>query len=357
MATDFSGEYPPTEPDVSPGVVCGVMVSGGMMSYRCQISQGHIDPLNDVDDVDPEPHYTPEVQRTVRIWQEWAKRQHSRIHSPQPYVATAVASPAKEDSPDEPWCHMPECTLDFAHSHGTDVEVPAPPSTDHWQIVAQMEQSLAALGDKSLTSLYSFNRDGILAGEIHWPQDPHCQVDGSTRASHQRCFICRPIEITKVTSPLGKFRFDVVADPLMPEGSFRLESKPAQPTKTREGDQVLPTGGSECVQDIVIEAMEESKRVGTERYGQPLMTFNGRKGFQDIVEEARDFFVYASMVQREAEADRETLVAAVAQALETSGIGIAGDYEKTGEQMAAEVAVDRIMGWVVGQRGQEQSGA
>lgn len=125
----------------------------------------------------------------------------------------------------------------------------------------------------------------------------------------------------------------------------------SEPTKQREGDQRLPDGGQECVQDLVIAAMEESKRVGTERYGSPLMTFNGRKGIQDIAEEARDKFVYLTQVAREAEADREQLIRVVGEAM-------AEEFVKGGEpdaqaffgEMLAEVAVDRIMGWVVGQR-------
>lgn len=123
------------------------------------------------------------------------------------------------------------------------------------------------------------------------------------------------------------------------------------PTKQRAGDQALPDGGGECVQDIVIAAMEESKKVGTERYGTPLMTFNGRKGFQDLVEEARDFFVYASMIQAESEADRDALVNEVARAL-------VGDTLKPVVAKAiAEIAVDRIMGWVTAQRVQMRSEA
>ena len=94
--------------------------------------------------------------------------------------------------------------------------------------------------------------------------------------------------------------------------------------------------------------MEESKRVGLERYGSTLMTFNGRKGFQDVLEEARDLFVYLTQVGREAEASRETLIKIVADAL--GPLGIAGDYEKSGQELAAEIAVDRIMGWVFGQQ-------
>lgn len=73
------------------------------------------------------------------------------------------------------------------------------------------------------------------------------------------------------------------------------------PTKQREGDQALPVEGNprRPVQDIIIEAMQESKRVGTERYGQPLKPMNGRDTFQDLVDEARDFFVYGTCLMME----------------------------------------------------------
>lgn len=120
----------------------------------------------------------------------------------------------------------------------------------------------------------------------------------------------------------------------------------ARPTKQRPGDQALPQGGKECVQDLIIADMEESKRVGRERYGSVLMTFNGRKGFQDVHEEVRDLLVYLTAMRREAEATRETLIEVVTQALT--------DYpEQSRVEMAPENAatraVDTVMGWVVGQ--------
>lgn len=126
--------------------------------------------------------------------------------------------------------------------------------------------------------------------------------------------------------------------------------EPVVPTKQREGDQVLPKAGVDCVQDIVIDAMIESKRVGTERYGQPLMTFNGRKGLQDIVDEARDFFVYGTMLLREGEADRDTLVEAVYKRLDAEGVVDRQENYEADLRFVAEIAVDTVMGWVIAQR-------
>lgn len=134
------------------------------------------------------------------------------------------------------------------------------------------------------------------------------------------------------------------------------EPKP-EPTKQREGDQRLPQGGVECVQDLVIAAMEESKRVGQERYHSVLMTFNGRKGIQDVADEARDLMVYATQLAAEAAAARETLIDVVALALHTAyseqkGTGPEEQVMTTSYQRVlkrqAEAAVDAIMGWVTG---------
>lgn len=72
-----------------------------------------------------------------------------------------------------------------------------------------------------------------------------------------------------------------------------------EPTKTRPGDQPLPTGGQECVQDVLIRLIEERKQLGIQRYGSPLMTHNGRDAGRDMVEEALDLTVYAMQVAME----------------------------------------------------------
>lgn len=111
----------------------------------------------------------------------------------------------------------------------------------------------------------------------------------------------------------------------------------------------------DCVQDRVIADMEESKRVGIERYGDTLHTFNGRRGFVDIHDEARDLFVYLTQMRMEAEADRETLIKVVAEALRSELPEIGEVLARRGEHIA-EIAVDRIMGWVVAERQQAFDG-
>jgi hypothetical protein len=111
-----------------------------------------------------------------------------------------------------------------------------------------------------------------------------------------------------------------------------------EPSKQRPGDQVLPDGEGACVQDRIIAEMHQSKEVGIQRYGQTLRTFNGRRGIEDVREEARDLFVYLTQVATEAEATRDELVEVVTQALWRS--------EADDATSLASIAVDRITGWV-----------
>jgi hypothetical protein len=133
----------------------------------------------------------------------------------------------------------------------------------------------------------------------------------------------------------------------------------AMPTKQRHGDQPLPRQtGDTSVQDRIIEktylavekglldedaaeqiiaTLEESKQVGTERYGTPLQTFNGRDTLRDAIEEARDLFVYLSSMEQAREADREHLIEVVAESFdEKARSGF------TAREMAT-VAVDAIL--------------
>lgn len=79
----------------------------------------------------------------------------------------------------------------------------------------------------------------------------------------------------------------------------RVDETEAAPTKTRPGDQPLPNGGQQCVQDALIAKIEERKQLGVQRYGSVLMTHNGRDAGQDMVEEAVDLAVYSMQVAME----------------------------------------------------------
>lgn len=89
----------------------------------------------------------------------------------------------------------------------------------------------------------------------------------------------------------------------------------AEPTKQRPGDQPLPHGGRECVQDALIQEIRARKELGCQRYGSPLMTHNGRSAIRDAREEALDLTVYLMQVElelRDLLAERDQLAAALA---------------------------------------------
>lgn len=123
----------------------------------------------------------------------------------------------------------------------------------------------------------------------------------------------------------------------------RLEERRAEPTKQREGDQILPgvfvTG--EDIQTLVIVDINRRREVGIERYGSALLPFNGRSTLVDLYEELIDAVTYTRSMLRMQEAARPLLVEAVAAAL--VGVGIQGDETESGEEIAAEIAVRTIL--------------
>lgn len=125
-----------------------------------------------------------------------------------------------------------------------------------------------------------------------------------------------------------------------------------EPTKQREGDQVLPDGDESLVDDqqLIIDDIEARRQVGIQRYGQGHRPFNGRDTLQDLYEEQLDLLVYLRSIKRMAEAAREELVEVVEEALARFQVDRYGvEIPELSKGDAAEVAVDRIMGYVAGQ--------
>ena len=138
----------------------------------------------------------------------------------------------------------------------------------------------------------------------------------------------------------------------------------SQPTKQRPGDQGLPRAtGGEVVQermiskaqilhsrgditdaefDFIQESMKESIRVGVERYGSPLQTFNGRKTLQDAEDEARDWFVYLSALNQAAEASREQMIGLCGDAVKAAN----EEGDAMGLTQVVTIVVDTILGAV-----------
>lgn len=141
------------------------------------------------------------------------------------------------------------------------------------------------------------------------------------------------------------------------------------PTKQREGDQPLPQSTQgEYVQDRIIAKinalrangsmpdelaadliakMEASKKVGMQRYGTALQTFNGRDVLQDAAEEARDLYVYLNSLIQAREAEYADLVEVVQREIEreySDGAPDRGLYEVLPNAEAlAKIAVGTIL--------------
>lgn len=90
----------------------------------------------------------------------------------------------------------------------------------------------------------------------------------------------------------------------------------ANPTKTRPGDQPLPTVNDHpSIQSMVIADIEKRIEIGIQRYGTALQPNNGRDMLLDAYEEAMDLAIYLKGaiverdLQRAAEAAREPVEA------------------------------------------------
>jgi hypothetical protein len=127
-----------------------------------------------------------------------------------------------------------------------------------------------------------------------------------------------------------------------PRAHARSERPKPEPTKQREGDQVLPTGDEALVDDqqLLIDDIEERRQVGIERYGQGHRPFNGRDTFQDLYEEQLDLLVYFRSLKRMAEASREQVIDVIAEEIKQSG------FQPIVCTAMAEQIYNRLQGWV-----------
>ena len=333
-------------PERTVGTRCGAMVEHVSMAYPCTLEQGHAAIPRD----DPEPHFAVEVPRSVTAWQQWKNRQDSKakpdpaaslaaLHARPEPVEHEVTATIREKHCDFEIAHVPHLWLadeTAAHQNfcdGTGVraeavvdDAPEPPSHPSEDLGTPVVVDRREDGVEVVQTMAEF---------------AHGRPGQATEA--KACpyvgYAVHPEHLWTAEGQTAPFRCAGCT-------AEELFTPAPEPTKQREGDQPLPTGGQRCVQDLVIEAMQESKRVGMERYGSVLMTFNGRKGIQDIAEEARDLMVYATQIEAEAQADRATLIDVVAQE-----IRVRDGNHTMGAGALATVAVDAIMGWVIGNRG------
>ena len=399
-----------SHPERHMGPRCNALVEKGHIGYPCSRPQGHTASPAD----DPEPCYAVEVPSSLRRWQAWHERQQHPVTTtgdaadafdplgkPEDYdpaarlAAVHAQHPAPHESePDllvnvlsrhceniiahESHIWIPEEVEVYCDGTGLNPEAVAPQYASEGDLMSRPwlvlvdgrvppATSLAGLDDiyrsasvehagAPVEVLYNqFGQVRVRSGEEvgapvaethvkasrafadcgpacwqaqeHTPSDPHCVMapalvhDGVT----------------------GEARVGTKGDVAVESERYREHH--GEPTKQRPGDQPLPKPGRQCVQDLIIAEMEESKRVGLERYGSTLQTFNGRRTIKDIAEESRDLHVYLKQAEAEAEADRDTLVDVVAQAIRVAD----GNHTMSAEALS-EVAVDAVMGWVIGNK-------
>lgn len=279
---------------------CDRPVQGdGIMSYHCSLPQGH--EVDTRDPGDPQPCYAVESSRSARAWDAWKVRQEE----------AEARTVRQEEVIRCPGCNKVTMQIDRGEGRGlcTNCGTEAQFQPDQPEQPSQPPESIE---------------------DIEQPGEPWRTL-------------ADPESDPELSADQIEYRERIgrgYAAEIENQDSVRL------PTKQREGDQRLPAGGDLPVQDWIIAQMEESKRVGVERYGQPLMTFDSRLNIRDLAEELRDAYVYISKLQMMAEADRGTLLRVVTQRMEALN---GARYPLTTEQVA-EAAVDAVLDWVLVQK-------
>lgn len=290
--------------------MCGAMISGsGLMSYRCDRPLGH----TEIPPEDPEPHYAPEVQRTVQAWQEWKWRQDNMEPT---HVATAKGG--EHPKP-----------LDFG-------QCPAHPNVE---VAVEGGQCGECGWYPGRPDVLTANWEEIRAGEIHNPFDGGCQKNSGVLLDREWCYRCRASEVEHPALVDTAFNPEAHLD--------EFETSMVEALRTREGDQRLPDGDESIPDDqtLLIADIEARRQVGIQRYTQGHRPFNGRDTLKDWYEEQLDGLVYARSIMRSADATREDLIGEVLRAWEANESGSREERSVTPEDHAT-IAVDRIMGWV-----------
>lgn len=317
------------------GTMCDALVEGRHVSYHCSLERGHEERNWG------EPHYAVESEKSVRAWQDWYREMHETPEADPARLDRTTADPVAQltavhhrDEANNPSCgemlppFVPDGSTIFcikptghtgAHSDGATTWM----SDGDWatqtvedEAVQEEQVGRRCTGDPLCGAAKHYHGCFADKGNCDAPDDHTYYLPGGGEVS-------------------------------------ATDARRGRPTKTRKGDQRLPNGTGVCVQDVIIAEMEASKSVGIKRYGQTLRTFNGRKGIVDVAEELRDAFVYMTQIKTEAAATRNTLIEAVLH-----GWGEISNEGRIAErpEVLAAFAVDRIMGWVVGNTQANQFG-
>lgn len=383
---------------------CDKIIPGdGVMSYHCILPQGH--EAETSDPADPQPCWMNESRRARAAWSDWKQREIDRGQLVKAIDdQNTIACPAcGKHAMDVDWnartgkCRACGEEANFARTYAQPATEPGHPE-DIEEILSDVppveeRRVLIPTGEPpAMTSTATVPDPEIMAaaqqaaedrdplnmrdwedlGEdvsLHTMLRMHQHGDGRSCHFHQRLAAWtfdgdkRCLRYHEVDGPVPGYASQMVA------AGFGEENVP---TKQRDGDQVLPAGGLDVVQDEIIAhldhwvesgtmtpedagimrtIMEESKRVGLERYGQYLKTFDGRLNIRDLGDELRDALVYVTKLQMTALADKEALVRMVTEAIDREFIsGGAVDTRAFYAGAIAEVAVDRILDWVLTQK-------
>jgi hypothetical protein len=328
---------------------CGTMVEGNVVSFACDLEVGHDGPCRAVENA-----------KSVRERKKWEEDQR--------HAQSGLAQfQGRAETTAERYTENPTAVPGPQESVQTLVAEDVAPMQDRAEAVVLSERTDGSVQFRQATSAEArvAGVPGYLSTAAVQPpgcracqrdDHVHCQyIEDNIGAVDAEDFIpsmCPCFNQNPAWHSDERMKWEEESHRQYAERTFG-----PRPTKQREGDQVLPTPTQgEYVQDRIIAKikalvdrgamdpasaagliaqMKASKEVGTQRYGTPLQTFNGRDTLQDAVEEARDLFVYLSSLQQAREAERDVLVDVVTQAIL--------DQNPLDTQRTAEVAVDAIL--------------
>lgn len=313
-------------PEHYSGTLCNHMISTGtLISYRCTRGMGHTQiPAND-----PEPHYAVEASLSAQAWSNWKDRQDARSQ----VGGFAASIPCPSCKTQSLWVDSIEGGNHFHCTRCLFEQDVMDDATEGTNTPAESGNGYPWVDGCDWCSRVSLAPE---YGLITW----HQMVVNHFGQEHPGPqVIAEQTDSTEHFNEVSLIAVDADDDPPSTE-----------PTKQRDGDQRLPDADASQLDDFefYISDIRARRDIGIDRYGQAHRPFNGRNTLLDAYEEVLDTGLYLRSLLRQAAADREILVGVVEAAL--SGLGIAGTYEKSGQREAAEIAVDRIMGWVVTSR-------
>lgn len=305
-------------PEPTTGPTCGKPVGSGVVTFRCSLPAGHeAKPPSD-----PEPCYAVENSVSVSRWNAWKQRQRSgktlerqRMTCPECHVEKALVVFAERD---QAVCQNCGHVVPFQ---------------------TEMVSTESKVDPEIMQAARSFDPAQAEPIEEYTPEAPEEEPP-------------HPQPLTHVLAD----RHGDGEGAMTAEGrQDHLDYWATPPTRTRPGDQRLPDGDESIPddQELLIRDIEERRLLGISRYGQGHRPFNGRNTLLDLYHERLDEMVYMRSIVRMADASRDDLVKVVTSAFDKYDYDRAEGLDLDNQDLA-EIAVDRIMGWVAAQLFAEQ---